>query len=112
MAASPLHAVTPIDTVRIELEDTLKLQRDAFMAHPYPSFAERKADLLKLKAFVIDNRDAIVIIPQQPLVPDSTPSSTPSTRTMATAHGTNPCLPKFSASSTASATRSNTSSCG
>ncbi|MBK6594548.1 MAG: coniferyl aldehyde dehydrogenase [Burkholderiales bacterium] len=60
MAASPLHAVTPIDTVRIELEDTLKLQRDAFMAHPYPSFAERKADLLKLKAFVIDNRDAIV----------------------------------------------------
>ena len=55
-----LHAVTPIDAVRIELEDTLKLQRAAYLAHPNPTFAERKADLLKLKAFVIDNRDAIL----------------------------------------------------
>ena len=60
MSAIPLHSIAPTDAVRKELEDTLKLQRDAFLAHPYPSFAERKADLLKLKAFVVDNRDAIV----------------------------------------------------
>lgn len=60
MAANRLHTVTPIDTVRSELEETLKLQRDAFQAHPYPSYAERKADLLKLKAFVTDHRDALV----------------------------------------------------
>ncbi len=60
MPAQTLHAATPIDAVRIELEDTLKLQRAAYLAHPDPSFAERKADLLKLKAFVIDNRDAIL----------------------------------------------------
>ena len=60
MPAQPLHAAAPFDAVRIELEDTLKLQRAAFLAHPNPSFAERKADLLKLKAFVVDNRDAIL----------------------------------------------------
>jgi coniferyl-aldehyde dehydrogenase len=42
------------------LEETLALQRAAYFAHPYPSFAERKADLLKLKAFIQDNRDAVV----------------------------------------------------
>jgi coniferyl-aldehyde dehydrogenase len=60
MPAQTLHAATPVDAVRIELEDTLKLQRAAYLAHPNPSFAERKADLLKLKAFVVDNRDAIL----------------------------------------------------
>jgi coniferyl-aldehyde dehydrogenase len=60
MPARSLHAATPIDAVRSELEDTLKLQRAAYLAHPNPSFAERKADLLKLKAFVVDNRDAIL----------------------------------------------------
>ena len=60
MPARSLHSVTPIDAVRKDLDDTLKLQRDAFLLNPNPSFAERKADLLKLKAFVIDNRDAIV----------------------------------------------------
>ena len=60
MPTPSLHAATPIDAVRIELEDTLKLQRAAYLAHPNPSFAERKADLLKLKAFVVDNRDAIL----------------------------------------------------
>ena len=48
MPTPSLHAATPIDAVRIELEDTLKLQRAAYLAHPNPSFAERKADLLKL----------------------------------------------------------------
>ncbi len=60
MPAPSKHATTPIEAVRIELEDTLKLQRDAYLAHPYPSFAERKADLLKLKDFVVDHRDAIL----------------------------------------------------
>lgn len=60
MPTPSLHATTPIDAVRIELEDTLKLQRAAYLAHPNPSFAERKADLLKLKAFVVDHRDAIL----------------------------------------------------
>ncbi len=60
MPAPSLHAVTPIDAIRIDLEDTLKLQRAAYLANPNPTFAERKADLLKLKAFVVDNREAIV----------------------------------------------------
>ena len=60
MPASTLRSATPLDAIRIELEDTLALQRTAYLAHPNPSFAERKADLLKLKAFVVDNRDAIL----------------------------------------------------
>ena len=60
MSATPLHSVTPVDVIRSTLEDTLKLQRAAYLAHPYPSFHERRADLLKLKAFIRDNRDAIV----------------------------------------------------
>ena len=60
MSATPLHSVTPVDVIRSTLEDTLKLQRAAYFAHPYPSFSERRADLLKLKAFIRDNRDAIV----------------------------------------------------
>ena len=50
MPASTLRSATPLDAIRIELEDTLALQRAAYLAHPNPSFAERKADLLKLKA--------------------------------------------------------------
>ncbi len=60
MSAIPLHSVTPGDAIRSMLEETLALQRAAYFAHPYPSFAERKDDLLKLKAFVQENRDAIV----------------------------------------------------
>ncbi|MDO8447875.1 MAG: coniferyl aldehyde dehydrogenase [Rhodoferax sp.] len=60
MSATPLHSVTPVDVIRNTLEDTLKLQRAAYFAHPYPSFDERRTDLLKLKAFIRDNRDAIV----------------------------------------------------
>jgi coniferyl-aldehyde dehydrogenase len=43
-----------------DLQQTLDLQRAAYLAHPVPSFEERKADLLKLKAFVTENREAIV----------------------------------------------------
>ena len=60
MSAIPLHSVTPGDSVRSLLEETLALQRAAYFAHPYPSFAERKQDLLNLKAFVQENRDVIV----------------------------------------------------
>jgi coniferyl-aldehyde dehydrogenase len=60
MTATPLHSVTSSDVTRNMLEETLKLQRAAYFAHPYPTFAERRADLLKLKAFIQENRDAIV----------------------------------------------------
>ena len=60
MSALPLHTATPIDVVRQDLEATLQLQRAAYLAHPNPSFAERKADLLKLQAFVTEHREAIV----------------------------------------------------
>lgn len=60
MSAIPLHSVTPADAVRIDLEETLSLQRAAYFSHPYPSLSERKADLLKLKALIRDHRDAIV----------------------------------------------------
>lgn len=60
MSAIPLHTITPIDVVREDLQATLKLQRDAYLAHPYPSYAERKADLRKLQRFIRENRDAIL----------------------------------------------------
>lgn len=44
----------------LSLQDTLDLQRKAYLAHPLPSVEERKADLLKLRAFVSDHRDALV----------------------------------------------------
>ena len=60
MNSIPLHSVTPVDLIRNELESTLALQRAAYFAHPVPTFAERKADLLKLQAFIRDNREAVV----------------------------------------------------
>ena len=44
----------------LSLQDTLDLQRNAYLAHPLPSVEERKADVLKLSAFVRDHRDALV----------------------------------------------------
>lgn len=46
--------------MRNELEVILNLQREAHLKNPYPSFSERKADLLRLKSFVIDHRDDLV----------------------------------------------------
>ena len=43
MSAVPIHAATSSDAIRLELEEVLKLQRAAYFAHPYPTFAERKA---------------------------------------------------------------------
>lgn len=60
MSATKLRQVTPEIAIRTMLEETLKLQRDAFLAAPNPSFAERKDDLLTLQRFVRDNRDALV----------------------------------------------------
>ena len=63
MNTNPLYrAAPPTDLNQLDngLEATLKLQRAAYFAHPYPSFSERKADLLKIKALIRDNRDAIV----------------------------------------------------
>ena len=54
---APLTSVSSVDN---ELESTLQLQREAYLAHPYPSFDERRADLLQLKAFIRDTREAIV----------------------------------------------------
>ena len=59
MSAIPMFPESANEIIRNELEETLQLQRAAYFAHPIPSFAERKADLLKLKAFIRDNRDAI-----------------------------------------------------
>ncbi len=56
MTTPQAHAGYPL---RGTLEDTLQRQRTAYLAHPCPSFSERRHDLLKLKAFVRDHRDAI-----------------------------------------------------
>ncbi len=48
MSAIPLFAETPVEVIRNELEQTLQLQRDAYLAHPYPDLQHRKADLRKL----------------------------------------------------------------
>ena len=60
MSALPLHSATPLDLVRSELEATLKLQRAAYFARPVPSLDERKADLLKLKTFLRENKQGII----------------------------------------------------
>ena len=41
------------------LRSALALQRAAYHAHPVPSYAERRADLLKLQAFLREHQDAI-----------------------------------------------------
>jgi len=60
MSAIPLFAETPVEVIRNELEQTLQLQRDAYLAHPYPDLEQRKADLRKLQAFLRDHREAIL----------------------------------------------------
>lgn len=60
MSALPVHSATPLDLVRSELEATLKLQRAAYFAHPVPTLDERKADLLKLKTFLRENKQGII----------------------------------------------------
>ena len=58
-AIHPHDSRTP-DMIRDELDAALDLQRAAYFAHPVPSYGERRADLLKLQAFVRDNKDGLV----------------------------------------------------
>jgi len=60
MGAEPLHQPECAAATHSELEATLDLQRKAYLAHPVPDFAERKADLLSLQRFVRENKEAIV----------------------------------------------------
>ena len=60
MTAIHLHDSRTPDMIRDELSATLDLQRAAYFAHPVPSYGERRADLLKLQAFVRDNKDGLV----------------------------------------------------
>lgn len=63
MNTSPSHRVASLsglDPSENELEVTLQLQRHAYLAHPNPSFDERRADLRQLQAFVRDKREALV----------------------------------------------------
>jgi len=53
-------STNPGQPVRDALEATLKLQRAAYFAHPVPTLDERRADLLKLQAFIRDNKEALV----------------------------------------------------
>jgi coniferyl-aldehyde dehydrogenase len=55
-----LDSTSSADRVRNELSATLDLQRAAYFAHPVPSFGERRADLLKLQAFVRDNKEGLI----------------------------------------------------
>ncbi len=41
------------------LNAALQLQRQAHLAHPLPTLAERKADLLRLRRYILDHREAI-----------------------------------------------------
>jgi coniferyl-aldehyde dehydrogenase len=60
MTTEPVRSLDPMLEVRQQLEATLEMQRKAYFAHPMPTFAERKADLLQLKRFVADNKEAII----------------------------------------------------
>jgi coniferyl-aldehyde dehydrogenase len=41
------------------LAAALNLQRQAYLADPVPSYAERRADLLQLKRFILDHQEAL-----------------------------------------------------
>ncbi|MBK7520085.1 MAG: coniferyl aldehyde dehydrogenase [Gammaproteobacteria bacterium] len=56
MGAEPLQQ----PATRTELESALKLQREAYLAHPVPGLAERRADLQALQRFVRENKEAII----------------------------------------------------
>jgi coniferyl-aldehyde dehydrogenase len=60
MSAPNQVNIPAIEQVREQLSSTLTLQRSAYFAQPYPTFAQRKTDLLKLQAFVRDHRDALL----------------------------------------------------
>ena len=58
---TPITSTSPLtDPVRNALEDALKRQRAAYLAHPVPTLDERRADLRQLQTFIRENRDALV----------------------------------------------------
>ena len=57
MGAEPLQQFS---AAHAELQATLALQREAYLAHPVPSLAERQADLRNLQRFVRENKEAII----------------------------------------------------
>jgi coniferyl-aldehyde dehydrogenase len=48
-----------IETVENEAQRIFKLQREAYLRHPYPSLEERRASLDKLERILVQNIDAI-----------------------------------------------------
>ena len=60
MSNSSAHGLSELDQLSTELEAVLQSQRTAYFARPVPSLNERKADLLKLKTYLLENKDGIV----------------------------------------------------
>ncbi|HWP67036.1 MAG TPA: coniferyl aldehyde dehydrogenase [Candidatus Limnocylindria bacterium] len=48
-----------IDTIENEAQRVFKLQREAYLRHPYPSYEERIAALKALERVLVDNAEAI-----------------------------------------------------
>ena len=56
-AITPLGGVSaPEPSVPTEFTDCFERQRGAFLAHPYPSYAERVADLRAMHRLLVENR--------------------------------------------------------
>ncbi|WP_372865151.1 coniferyl aldehyde dehydrogenase [Spongiibacter sp.] len=55
-----MNAIQSSSDVALPLQQAFTLQRQAYLAAPVPSHAERKQDLLRLKAMLSDNREAII----------------------------------------------------
>lgn len=60
MSNSSAHGLSELDQLSTELEAVLQSQRTAYFARPVPSLNERKAALLKLKTYLLENKDGIV----------------------------------------------------
>jgi coniferyl-aldehyde dehydrogenase len=52
-------APRPASRTERELKAALTRQREAHLAHPLPTLAERKADLLQLRRYILDHQEAI-----------------------------------------------------
>jgi coniferyl-aldehyde dehydrogenase len=48
-----------LDLIENEAQRVFALQREAYLRHPYPSLAERRANLTALERILVDNADAI-----------------------------------------------------
>ncbi len=53
-------ATLPADLLAATLSETLLRQRQAYLAHPMPTLAERQADLKTLTRFIQDNKQALL----------------------------------------------------